>query len=111
MTTPKDTIWDLEPHTLVKHQILRHYLSAWFPILGSAHTRVDYIDGFCGPGRYKTGEDGSRARGLAVLVCSPALMRIRCRRPEQMRMANAFCRLIEFSRAGDALGAETAGVT
>lgn len=59
MTTPKDTIWDLEPHTLVKHQILRHYLSAWFPILGSAHTRVDYIDGFCGPGRYKTGEDGS----------------------------------------------------
>jgi three-Cys-motif partner protein len=59
MTTPKETTWDLEPHTRVKHQILKYYLSAWFPILGSAHPRVDYIDGFSGPGRYKTGEDGS----------------------------------------------------
>ncbi|PYV19166.1 MAG: hypothetical protein DMG07_02485 [Acidobacteria bacterium] len=33
----------------------------------------------------------SRARALAVLVCSPDLFRIRCRTPEEMRMANAFC--------------------
>ena len=41
----------------------------------------------------------SRARGLAILVCSPELLRIRCRRPEQMRLANAFCRLVEHSRS------------
>jgi uncharacterized protein len=39
----------------------------------------------------------SRARGLAVLVCSPALLSIRCRTPEQMRLANSFCRLVEYS--------------
>jgi uncharacterized protein len=38
----------------------------------------------------------SRARGLAILVCSPAILRVRCRRPEQMRLANAFCRLVEL---------------
>jgi predicted RecB family nuclease len=39
----------------------------------------------------------SRARGLSVLVCSPAIMRIRCRKPQQMRLANAFCRLVEVA--------------
>jgi three-Cys-motif partner protein len=59
MTTPKETIWDIEPHTLAKHEILRRYLGAWFPILGSFNDRVVYIDGFCGPGRYNNGEPGS----------------------------------------------------
>lgn len=40
----------------------------------------------------------SRARALAVIVCSPQLFRIRCRTPDEMRMANAFCMLLE--RAG-----------
>src|SRR6202023_1087502 len=39
----------------------------------------------------------SRARGLAVLVSSPALLQTRCRTPEQMQMLNAFCRLVELS--------------
>jgi uncharacterized protein len=39
----------------------------------------------------------SRARGLSVLVCSPAIMKIRCRAPRQMRLANAFCRLVEVA--------------
>ena len=39
----------------------------------------------------------SRARGLAVLVCSPALLRLRCHTPEQMRLANAFCRFVELA--------------
>lgn len=39
----------------------------------------------------------SRARALAILVYSPDLLRIRCRRPEEMRMANAFCRLVELA--------------
>jgi uncharacterized protein len=41
----------------------------------------------------------SRARALAVLVCSPAVFRVRARRPQQAQLANAFCRLVEVSRA------------
>ena len=59
MTTPKDTIWEIEPHTQAKHEILRRYLGAWFPILGKYNQRVVYIDGFSGPGRYMGGEPGS----------------------------------------------------
>lgn len=54
-----DTIWDIEPHTAAKHDILRRYLQAWIPILGSTHERIVYIDAFAGPGIYKGGEDGS----------------------------------------------------
>jgi uncharacterized protein len=39
----------------------------------------------------------SRARSLAVLVCNPGLLRVRCRIPEQMRLVNAFCRFIELA--------------
>jgi predicted RecB family nuclease len=41
----------------------------------------------------------SRARALAVLVCSPDLLKIRCRSPEEMRLANALCRFVELSAA------------
>jgi len=53
------TQWEIEPHTLAKHEILRRYLSAWYPILSTYNPRIVYLDGFCGPGRYKGGEDGS----------------------------------------------------
>ena len=53
------TLWNIEPHTLAKHDILRRYLAAWFPILGKYNERLVYLDGFCGPGRYVGGEDGS----------------------------------------------------
>lgn len=59
MGTTKDTVWELDPHTLAKHEILRRYLGAWFPILGRYNQRIVYIDGFCGPGRYSQGEPGS----------------------------------------------------
>jgi predicted RecB family nuclease len=39
----------------------------------------------------------SRARGLSVLVCSPELLRARCRTPEQMRLVNALCRFVEMA--------------
>ena len=39
----------------------------------------------------------SRARCLSILVCSPALFEPECRTPEQMRMANAFCRYLEMT--------------
>ena len=42
----------------------------------------------------------SRARGLAILVFSPALLRIFCRTPQQMRLASALNRLVEYSAHG-----------
>ncbi len=53
------TIWELEPHTRAKHEILRRYLQAWLPIITRWNGRVVYVDGFAGPGIYKNGEEGS----------------------------------------------------
>lgn len=66
MATPKETVWELEPHTAAKHEILRRYLAAWFPILGTYHERIVYIDGFAGPGRYRNDEKGSPLIALNV---------------------------------------------
>jgi three-Cys-motif partner protein len=52
-------LWPLEPHTLGKHLVLRNYLNAWFPVLGTWNGRILYIDGFAGPGEYEGGEPGS----------------------------------------------------
>lgn len=57
---PKTTIWDLEPHTAAKHEILRRYLQAWVPILSQGKfPHLVIVDGFAGPGRYSKGEEGS----------------------------------------------------
>ena len=53
------TIWDIEPHTEAKHEILRKYLDAWLPIMTRWNGRVLYIDGFAGPGEYTGKKDGS----------------------------------------------------
>lgn len=53
------TVWAIEPHTQAKHELLTRYLDAWFPIMTSWSTKVLYIDGFAGPGRYEGGEPGS----------------------------------------------------
>ena len=39
----------------------------------------------------------SRARCVAIVVASPDLFRVRARTPEQMRLANAFCRFAELA--------------
>jgi uncharacterized protein len=41
----------------------------------------------------------SRAQALAVLVASPALLRVRCHTVEQMRLANGLCRYVELADA------------
>jgi three-Cys-motif partner protein len=56
---PRTTLWPAEEHTVAKHRVLRAYLNAWIPILASQSGRLILIDGFAGPGRYSTGEDGS----------------------------------------------------
>jgi superfamily I DNA and/or RNA helicase len=50
----------------------------------------------------------SRARCLSILVCSPALFEPECRTPEQMRMANAFCRYMEMATALEIDGTRSA---
>lgn len=66
-----DTLWEATRHTMAKHRILEKYLAAWFPILGSSHKRIVYIDGFAGPGVYKGGELGSPVRALEAAVRHP----------------------------------------
>jgi three-Cys-motif partner protein len=66
MAVPEATIWEIEPHTQAKHEILSRYLDAWFPILASWNTKVLYIDGFAGPGTYKGGEPGSPLIAIAA---------------------------------------------
>jgi three-Cys-motif partner protein len=64
--TPNEIVWTLEPHTKGKHEVLRHYLEAWFPILGLTQGRIVFIDGFAGPGQYVGGERGSPLIALDV---------------------------------------------
>jgi hypothetical protein len=82
VAVPKDTIWPIEPHTSAKHQILRKYLDAWLPIVGTYNKRIIYIDGFAGPGEY-AGESRARPSSpfsgadqfqFAVLLAAGALI-------------------------------------
>lgn len=58
----------MDPHTLAKHEILRRYLGAWFPIMSKWNSRLVFFDGFAGPGIYKNGEPGSPLIALQVLI-------------------------------------------
>jgi uncharacterized protein len=51
----------------------------------------------------------SRARCVALVVASPALLRIRARTPEQMRLANALCRFVELAAESSRDGAAVMG--
>lgn len=67
----RTTRWELPPHTKIKHEILKRYLDAWLPILGSWAGRIVFIDGFAGPGRYSGGEPGSPVIALQALLDHP----------------------------------------
>jgi three-Cys-motif partner protein len=69
---PKTTIWDLEPHTAAKHEILRRYVQAWAPILSQGNfPHLVFVDGFAGPGRYSKGEEGSPVIALKAVIDQP----------------------------------------
>jgi len=69
MVAPSAAVWDLEPHTRAKHEILRRYLQAWQAILTrGGFQELVYIDGFAGPGRYSKGEDGSPIIALKIAL-------------------------------------------
>lgn len=63
-----ETVWEIEPHTKAKHELLERYLSAWFPILGSWNDRLLVIDGFAGPGHYRGGERGSPSVAIGAAL-------------------------------------------
>lgn len=57
-------LWNAEPHTLAKIEIIRRYLFLWFRILGTSSNRLVYIDGFSGPGRYLNSDQSSPTAAL-----------------------------------------------
>lgn len=59
MSPPTTVLWDRDPHTAAKHQMLREYLAAWFPIIASRYPMLTYVDAFAGPGEYTDGSAGS----------------------------------------------------
>lgn len=62
--------------TRIKHEILERYVRVFFNILKKHHARLNFIDGFAGPGRYNNdGESvpGSPIRILNVAACDPEL--------------------------------------
>ena len=75
MTTPQQTVWSIEPHTAAKHELLKHYLGAWFPILASREGRIIFLDGFAGPGIYDDGQPGSPIVALRTLLDHSAFPR------------------------------------
>lgn len=77
MAVPKETHWPIEPHTGVKHLILRRYLHAWLPIMATSNGRIVFIDGFAGPGRYEGGEEGSPLIALRALLDHSQFQRLR----------------------------------
>jgi len=67
LAEPRTTLWPLDPHTRAKHEVLKRYLDAWFPVLGTWNGRILFIDGFAGPGEYEGHEPGSPAIALNAL--------------------------------------------
>ena len=73
---PRTTIWELEPHTAAKHEILGRYLQAWAPILSQGNfPHLVIIDGFAGPGRYSKGEEGSPIIAIKAVINQPRPIR------------------------------------
>ncbi len=65
MADPKETVYEAEPHTKAKHQILEAYLKRFFLILSRQSAQVGsskrllYVDGFAGAGEYVGSVAGS----------------------------------------------------
>lgn len=65
-----------QPHTEAKHALLANYLERWFGVMSTRGdiNRLLIVDGFCGPGKYSGGEDGSPLIALraAARIRQPA---------------------------------------
>lgn len=62
MAAPSELLWNSDPHTRAKHDMLARYLEAWFPIMAASRwssSGATYAEGFAGPGEYLNGGPGS----------------------------------------------------
>jgi three-Cys-motif partner protein len=61
-----EIIWEAEPHTVAKVEVLRAYLVAYFQILGTSKPgqTLLYVDGFAGPDEYRNHPHGSPSAAL-----------------------------------------------
>lgn len=64
--------------SLLKSKIVSDYFKAWSQIMlrqreGKADDRIAYVDLFCGPGKYETGEESTPPMILNAAIASPAL--------------------------------------
>lgn len=61
MPAIRDVVWERDPHTAAKHQLLYGYLNAWFPIMSTSFARqgIRFVDGFAGPGEYTNSGESS----------------------------------------------------
>ncbi|MFE6456257.1 three-Cys-motif partner protein TcmP [Streptomyces cinereoruber] len=80
MAVPKTVLWDRDPHTAAKHNLLKKYLEPWAPILLSGNATITYAEGFSGPGVYSQGEPGS------PVVALEAFAKVLEHRPGRIRM-------------------------
>lgn len=74
----RSTTWPLRRHTRAKHELMREYLKAWFPILSAngREERVLFLDGFAGPGIYEGRKLGSPLIALKTLVTHDSFPRL-----------------------------------
>jgi three-Cys-motif partner protein len=76
MAVPRTVLWKRDPHTAAKHDMLRRYLEAWFPILLQSQyfKAVTYLDGFAGPGEYTNApQAGSPLIALGQVLDRPEI--------------------------------------
>ncbi|MGB8946178.1 MAG: three-Cys-motif partner protein TcmP [Streptomyces sp.] len=78
MAAPRTTVWQLDPHTKAKHDLLKFYLGGWFPVLSSYNGKIVFLDGFAGPGRYHSGEPGSPLIALDTLLTHSYFSKMEC---------------------------------
>lgn len=74
MAVPETTLWDCDPHTEAKHQVLAGYFDAWYPIMLRTWPRLTIFEGYAGPGEHTTGEEGSPIIALRRLLIRPELV-------------------------------------
>ncbi|MFC1600830.1 three-Cys-motif partner protein TcmP [Candidatus Sumerlaeota bacterium] len=113
MADTQPTLWDPDPHTWAKHQILRSYLQAWAPILSRRLRREPlgrncllFVDGFAGPGIYRKDEDGSPVLAIKTIldhsVELPVPVRFLFIEEKSERYASLKCRIADLKGQTDA---------
>lgn len=73
MAVPPRLLWPRDPHTAAKHEVLRRYYNAWFPIMLRTFPSVTVFEGYAGPGEYEP-EDGAVGPEGSPLVAMRSLL-------------------------------------